>query len=424
MGVSPALALKIISVSTRILCVNGQTTHRIVEDAGFLGKSLGYSVSVFSSWNQFIIRLENLHDVFDENTRAETLIEVLDVTPLAVDMNKVSLTLGVLDQVRSGALPVQTALNQLDEISAQPPATTLRFVLMAGLGAAALGLIFGVTHGPSLVAIFLSAALGAAARRVVARFTRNLFAQPLIAALLAGLVGAILQTLKFDYSLQFIEVCPCMILVPGVHIINGSLDLARGRISLGLARLTYAALIVQMICLGLLLGLWMGGQTLATHDVSSQQLPLALDMLAASVAIAAFGTFFSMPWRILLVPMAIGAVAHAIRWGVIAVSNDVVIGAATACFFVGIVATPLAHRLKLPFAALAFVSVVSLMPGVFLFRMSSALVEIYKLGGKSTESMLGYAASDAMTTIMICLAIAFGLIIPKLVIDHNFYEKP
>jgi len=423
MSVSPALALKIISISTRILCVNGQTTHRIVEDAAFLGRSLGYSVSVFSSWNQFIIKLESLHDVLDENTRAETLIEVLDVTPLGVDMNKVSLTLSVLDKVRSGSLPVQQALKQLDEISALPPVSILRFVLMAGLGAAALGLIFGVTHGPSLVAIFLSAALGAAARRVVGRFTRNLFAQPLIAALLAGLVGAILQTLKFDYSLQFIEVCPCMILVPGVHIINGSLDLARGRISLGVARLTYAALIVQMICLGLLLGLWMGGQTLSP-DVAGQQLPLALDMLAASVAIAAFGTFFSMPWRVLLIPMALGAVAHAMRWGVIEVSNDVVIGAAAACFFVGIVATPLAHRLKLPFAALAFVSVVSMMPGVFLFRMSSELVEIYKLGGKSTESMLGYAASDAMTTIMICLAIAFGLIIPKLVIDHNFYERP
>jgi uncharacterized membrane protein YjjB (DUF3815 family) len=158
-------------------------------------------------------------------------------------------------------------------------------------------------------------------------------------------------------------------------------------------------------------------------DVAGQSLPLALDMLAASVAIAAFGTFFAMPWRVLMIPMAIGAVAHAIRWGVIEVSHDVVIGAAAACFFAGIVATPLAHKLKLPFAALAFVSVVSMMPGVFLFRMSSALVEIYKLGGKSTESILGYAASDAMTTVMICLAIAFGLIIPKLMIDHYFYER-
>ncbi len=422
MQASPAIAMKVISLSTRILCINGQTTHRILQEAASLGKTLGYTVSVSAAWNQFIVRLDELPDPQKENARITSQIEVLDIMPVGVDMNKVSQTLGVLDQVRSGSLALEQALKQLNEIERLAPVAIERFVVMAGLGAAALGLIFGVTDLFTLIAIFLSAGLGAVARRVVLRFTRSLFAQPLVAALLAGVVGAILQKFEFQSTLQFIEVCPCMILVPGAHIINGSLDLARGRISLGIARLTYAGLIIQMICLGLLLGLWMGGQSLAP-DVAGQSLPLALDMLAASIAIAAFGTFFAMPWRVLMIPMAIGAVAHAIRWGVIEMSHDVVIGTAAACFFAGIVATPLAHKLKLPFAALAFVSVVSMMPGVFLFRMSSALVEIYKLSGKSTESILGYAASDAMTTVMICLAIAFGLIIPKLVIDHYFYEK-
>jgi hypothetical protein len=422
MSVSPALALKIISVSSRILCINGQTTQRILDSAASLATSLGYSVTVIPSWDHFIIKLDMVDAVTDETRHSDTRIEILDVSPVGVDMNKVNETLVVLDKVRAGLLPVEQGLKRLEEISALPPASLERFVLMAGLGAVALGLIFGVTDGYSLLAIFISAALGGAARKTVARYTRNLFAQPLTAALLAGLLGALLQTLKFDLSLQFIEVAPCMILVPGVHIINGSLDLARGRMSLGIARLTYSGLIILMICLGLLLGLWLGGETLAPNVVG-QPLPLAFDMLAASLAIAAFGTFFSMPWRLLLVPMAVGAMAHALRWGVIAISDDVVIGAAAACFFVGIVATPLAHKLKLPFAALGFASVVSMMPGVFLFRMSSGLVEIYKLGGKSTESILGYAASDAMTALMICMAITFGLIIPKLVIEHFFYER-
>ena len=62
------------------------------------------------------------------------------------------------------------------------------------------------------------------------------------------------------------------------------------------------------------------------------------------------------------------------------------------------------------------------MPGVFLFRMSSALIEIYKLGDKSTDAILGQAASDAMSAMMICLAIAFGLIVPKLVLDRYIYD--
>lgn len=421
MSVSPGLALKLISVSTRILCVNGQTTHRIVVDATLLGQSLGYAVSVFPAWGHIVIRLDHLPGADDESAYLPSRIEVLDVAPVGVDMNKVSQTSSVLDDVRAGLLSVDQALSKLNTIANLGPASTMRFVLMAGIGAAALGLIFGVTDLLTLIFIFLSAALGAAARRVVARFSKSLFSQPLVASLLAGLVGAFLQKLQFDGPLQFIEVCPCMILVPGAHIINGSLDLARGRISLGSARLTYSGLIVLMICLGLLLGLFLGGQTLAP-EVAGQRVPLFFDVLAATLAIAAFGTFFSMPWRILMIPMLIGGVAHAIRWGVIEAGLDVVTGAAAACFFAGIVATPLAHRLKLPFAALAFASVVSLMPGVFLFRMSSALIEIYKLGGKSTEALLGHAASDAMTTMMICLAIAFGLIAPKLVIDRYIYK--
>ena len=176
-----------------------------------------------------------------------------------------------------------------------------------------------------------------------------------------------------------------------------------------------------MICLGLLLGLSVGGQTLAPA-VTAQAVPLIFDVSAACVAVAAFGTFFSMPWRVLLIPMLIGALAHAIRWSVIETGQSIVIGAAAACFFAGIVSTPLAHKLKLPFAALAFASVVSMMPGVFLFRISSTLLDVYNLAGQSTQTLLGSMTSDAMSAVMISLAIAFGLIIPKLVLDHYFYK--
>jgi uncharacterized membrane protein YjjB (DUF3815 family) len=41
---------------------------------------------------------------------------------------------------------------------------------------------------------------------------------------------------------------------------------------------------------------------------------LVIDVIAAGCAVASFGTFFSMPWRLLALPIAVGMVAHAARW--------------------------------------------------------------------------------------------------------------
>ena len=157
--------------------------------------------------------------------------------------------------------------------------------------------------------------------------------------------------------------------------------------------------------------------------MGTQSVPIVTDVIAAGVAVAAFGAFFSMPWRILIIPFLIGMSAHAMRWSAIEMGYSAPIGVAVACFFAGLVATPLAHRLKIPFAALAFASVVSMMPGVFLFRMSSALVEIYMNAEKSAPSILPAATAEGITAMVICLAIAFGVIVPKLAIDRYFYEN-
>ena len=142
-------------------------------------------------------------------------------------------------------------------------------------------------------------------------------------------------------------------------------------------------------------------------------------MIAAGIAVAAYGTFFAMPWRMLPIPILIGMVAHAARWAMISLAGgSIETGALIACLFVGIVTTPIADRLRLPFAAFAFASVVSLIPGVFLFRMGGGFVELAALGEKAPPELLLATIADGSTAILIMLAMAGGLIIPKMVIEH------
>jgi hypothetical protein len=61
--------------------------------------------------------------------------------------------------------------------------------------------------------------------------------------------------------------------------------------------------------------------------------------------------------------------------------------------------------------------VVSMIPGVYLFRMASGLLQIAG-GSPTTLEMLSATAADGVIAAMIILAMSFGLIVPKMVIDY------
>ncbi len=392
-----------------VLFVNGQTTERTIRSVEDLGETFGRHASVFLHWGELHVHIVQ---------KGCSVSGIVAANPTAIDMGKVAGAMSAISDASDGILAPAPLRSRLVAVEQMPTVSIARFAMMAAAGAAALGVIFGAAHLLTLLVIGATAGVGACLRRAIGHATDNAFAQPFCAALLAGIVGTITPHLHLDVNQGLVVACPCMVLVPGPHLLNGTIDLLRGRIGIGFARVAFASVIVLAICAGLLIGLWAGDIPLSA-TTESRPVPLIEDVVAAGVAVAAYGSFFSMPWRFLPIPVAIGMVAHASRWLVIiAGRGGVVTGALVACLIVGTIVTPVSHRLRLPFAALAFASVVSLIPGVFLFQMASGLVAVAARGAATPSDLLPGVVSNAMSAFLIVLAMTVGVIVPKMFIDH------
>ena len=393
----------LLTRTASLLLGNGQTTEGTRLSVERLALARGCTVGFSVRWGEFALEARD-RTAFGE------------VAPLAVDIRRVMATEAVIDTASADGFVADEALARLELIVRSAPSALSRFVLMAAAGAAALGIIFGAHDWLTAGVIAASAGSGALLRRLVSRASSNPFLQPFAAALLAGAIGGLAVQCGLAVSDRLIIVCPCMVLVPGPHFLNGGLDLVRARMSIGAGRVAFALMIVSAICCGLFIGLAITG-TAFPQASDPARVPLGYDVFAAGVAVAAYGTFFNMPWRLTAIPTAVGMAAHAFRWHLLKHGASLEVGLFGATLLAGTALAPLSRIFRLPFGASAFSSVVSLIPGLLMFDAASAVLATIDQGNGADPAVLLSALRDAVTALVLILVMTAGLVIPKVFFD-------
>jgi uncharacterized membrane protein YjjP (DUF1212 family) len=381
-----------------VLYANGQSTPMTETAIARLNRGLGLDTVLIPSWPMLTLTTDG---------SCETVL-TQPISPTGINMRRVATLMRVIDRAQDGPLQLPMLARAVAEAQAEKTSSTAAFTVACATGAGALAVIFGATHPLTVLVVAVGAAAGGLLRRWMGHAGAGPLVQVFGAAVIAGAIGAVATHLHLGASTALVAVCQAMVLVPGPHILNGALDLLGLRVSLGLARLGYGALLLAAISGGLVLGLSLGGQTLAVSEPAGAA-PFYLDVLAAGVAAASYPVYFSMPWRMIGWPIGVGALAHAVHWYVLHAGASLALAAFLSCLLVGAILVPVSHYMRIPFAGIGFASVVALVPGVYVFRTLSGFV---LFGSHPSPALLSAATSDLIVASITMTGMAIGLALP------------
>lgn len=408
MDKDPGDSLAVVTSTAHLLLSHGHATSGTIDVVDALAANQRLDVTILPDW---------VSTTFVDSTG--TPLKQIPALPAAINMRVVTGVITAVDEAIASGEPADPGqlLAKLREEGSHKPFGMPIFVLGCVTGACALAVIFGARYPITYLMVALAAGVGGVVRRLLGKYGMGPTGQAFAAAFIGGIAGALSVHIGSASDARLVAVCPAMVLVPGPHLLNGALDIAARRMSLGLSRLAFGSLIVLGICAGLLTGLAIGGTDLPVV-AASPPVELWRDVLAAGVAAASYPIYFSLPWRLTIWPVLAGAAAHALRW--ISMTHwgaDVIVADFLACLLAGLLLTPAARIKHASFAGVGFAAVVALVPGVFVFRMIAGM---FDLAHHPNTTVLLELFTDGSIAFLSLISMAIGLVLANSVVRQIF----
>lgn len=342
--------------------------------------------------------------------------EVTEVRSIGVNSDR----LAELESFSRGLAPrvtVDEVAAKLDRIEGKPPLyPPLLNALWSSLACGAFA--FLNNGGPiEILGVLLGAGLGQYVRRAFFQRRYNQFGATMVAAAVAclGYLALMLGLEALgvaDPRHEIGYVSAVLFLIPGFPLVTAALDLAKLDFSAGVARLTYALMILTSAALSVWAVSSVAG--LSPDPVAPIVLApvalVALQALASFLGVLGFALLFNSPARMALTAASIGMVANVIRIQLVDLGAAPQAGAAAAALIVGLLAAWLAPLMRVPRITVSVPAVVIMVPGASAYRA------VFFLNNGDMTQAIAYGLQAGLVVV----AIAIGLAGARMLTDRNW----
>lgn len=397
--------------AARLFLVYGASADHVRQRVEAVAAGLGVSANLFISGERLLLSVSSTAGY---RTRIGRPID-----NMGIDIGRFDALETIVADVlanRVGLAEADRRLDALENAGGSHPGWLV--VLAVGGTAASLARLFGAEWAV-VAAALLAGVVNTLLRRFFGRRHANPVAAAFVAAFVSGLLGAMALGTASQASPILCLVAAGMILVPGVPLINGIVDLAAGYAGIGLSRLVTATIAILAIGFGLILAAVVIGVALPVNLVNPP-IPLWQTFAFAALAAVGYAMLFNVPGQALLACVLCGSLSYGVRAVLERNGLDLATATLLAALLAGLLARSFGKYLKLPWPTFAFAGTVAMIPGSYAFRAAAGGLHIMAQGAASTPALVAETLSLTITSVVMTASVGIGLMLPSVLPRGGF----
>jgi uncharacterized membrane protein YjjP (DUF1212 family) len=390
-----------------VLLASGAHCGRVRRNIERVAEKWGYKVELFLSFTGLMLSIKDTRDPARRVARFKSC-------PLhGVHFGKVTeislLTWSVLEQDVS----IDDTEKRLKEIKAMPHYPRRTILIGLGAACACLCMLAGGNWKDAGIA-FIATFCGMFVRQEILRLRFNPMIGFIAASFTTTLIAGLDMVFHIGASPEKALATSVLYLIPGVPLINCTIDLIEGYIPTSTARGVYGGFILLCIAVGMsmsILFLGIYNETPAPPAPHLLSWLLAIrDVAFALVVAVGFAILFSTPRRVLYMAGFLGGLGHCIRFVLLQNNLHIVPATLAGAVFIGLAGIFCAHRVHAPPVVFTMPACITMIPGLYAYRAMLGCVKMTDLEKVMHDpTIIAQTAHYFVLTASLLFSLAIGI---------------